>query len=120
MKIVQAVNSMIANKAKITNVIVGNDGDFYFKFGEHKWSIGGDSDGYNLRYFPGNDTLDTIAAFIQVGWTNVPPTSVLYTTSDLKTREALQSFAELHRVVQEKLYDVDRVLDDIIGDDDPF
>lgn len=115
MKIVQAVNSMIANRAKITNVIRGRDGDFYFLFGNHKWATGEDSDGYYLRFYPGNSNLENIANFVPNPFADNSPPSVLYTTGEINTREATQSFAELYRIVQEKLYNLDTVLDEIIS-----
>lgn len=120
MKIVQAVNSMIANKPKITNVILGRDGDFYFLFGTHKWSVGENSNGYYLRYYPGEAALEEIAAYVNMPWQSDAPIAVSYSTGELNSREASQSFSELYRVVQEKLYNVDTVLDEIIGDDNPF
>ena len=117
MKIVQAVNSMIANKAKITNVIQGRDGEFYFLFGKHKWSAGLDTSGHYIRYYPGDLAIEVIANYIAQPWNESPPVSVTYSTDEIKGREAAQSFSELYRIVQEKLYDVDTVLDDIIGDD---
>ena len=45
--------------------------------------------------------------------------AVGYSTKELATREALQTFFELHSIVQGKVYGMSDVLDNII-DDVPF
>lgn len=118
MKIVQAINAMISKKENIRNVVRLNSDEFFFFYGSHRWSIASDEDGFRLRFYPGEVTAEDIIGSANPFKTPVP--SVSYTTAELRTREALQSFSDLYRIVQEKLYDVDTVLDDIISQDFPF
>ena len=45
---------------------------------------------------------------------------VTYDTSQIGTKEAKASFAELYGILEEKLHGVDDVLDDILKDEPPF
>jgi hypothetical protein len=118
-KIIQAVNSMISNANKITDVLRGqDDGEIFFLYkGKYKWSIkaydGGD---YFLYYYPNpKDALSELASIDEENWTNVELT--MYSTKDIKTQEAKETFRELFLKAKEKLYGMDKVLDDIINDD---
>ncbi|MDR6993250.1 hypothetical protein [Luteimonas sp. 3794] len=119
MKIVQAVNAMISKKENIRNVVKLSSAEFFFHYASHRWSILHNDDGYLLQYYPGEVTADEIIAASSDPW-HGDIVSVTYTTAELRTREALQSFADLYRIVKEKLYNVDTVLDDIISQDFHF
>lgn len=113
-KIVAAVNAMITNQQKITSVIKGVQGNeiFFLYDNKHKWSIRYDDDGsYNLYYYPSQDSLESLS---KIGsWDpNIP--MMYYTTSDIGTDEAKQSFRELYGLIKEKIYGVDEILDEII------
>lgn len=115
-KIVVAINSMIENESLITNVSQSHTGGelFFLYDGQFKWSISkGRSDNYMIRYYPGTESLQNL-----IDWELNPETysyaSVTYSTQEMKTREAVESFADLYRTVQNKVYDVESVLDQII------
>ena len=122
MKIVQAVNAMIANREKISSVTPGfaNEKEYFFLYdGKYKWSIietsNGQKDLYRLFFYPGAQSLAELAGIADFEW-NQFGQMVSYSTDDLGTREARSTFAELYRIVRERESGIDLVLDDIIGD----
>lgn len=113
-KIIQAVNSMIASKDKISNVRWVEDTEFVlFLFnGKHKWAIRQlNNDDYTLTYFKTDLSIDELADINS--WEN--EATVRYSAKELGTKEALVSFRELNQIVQEKVLGIDEALDDIIG-----
>lgn len=117
MKIVQVVNAMITSKEKISNVIRDND-EFYFIYDQkYKWSISkvDSDDDYFINFYP-KDDINIEEISLQRGWGNYKD-YVTYSTMDLKTREAHETFTELYQVVAGKLYGIDEIFDNIIGDD---
>ncbi len=113
-KIVIAVNSMISNADKIS-IIKQKDDEYLFLYdNKYKWSIQKKGNDYNLYFYPGNQTIDELAK--PEKFASVP--FIEYRTEELKTREAEESFKELYLIIKEKLYDVDKALEDIIGQED--
>ena len=112
-KIVLAINSMISNEEKITDIHRDlMDSEFLFKYADkYVWGISKHEENYSLFFYPESKDVNELAGVID--WSNVP--MVVYKTEDLKTREAIESFRELYLIVQRKLHNVDRVLDEIIG-----
>lgn len=120
-KLIQAVNAMIANANQIKPVLRGaSNGEYFFMYGgKHKWSISKNSKGeFFLTYYAGTQSLADLAALREEEWIDFNE-MVVYNSRDLGTREAIDSFRDLYSLVQERLFGVDAVLDDIIGDD-PF
>lgn len=118
-KIIKAVNAMVSNQEQIGPVIRGYDGnELFFEYGgKHKWSIiKNQKNEYYLHYYPGKQKLDELAGWPEEAWHEFSE-MVSYNTRDLGTKEALDSLSELYIVVQEKLFGMDKVLDDIIEDD---
>lgn len=114
-KIVQAVNAMISNPDKITKVLKGNDEYFFLYRDKYKWSIRGDNEnGHVLFYYPGSETLEELAATGGSEWGAVD--MVVYKDADIGTKEAKATFAELLSLIRERVFGVNLVLDDIIGD----
>ena len=113
-KIVQAVNAMISNHKLISNVVRGENEVFFLYKEKYKWSMAFRDGSYYLWYYPGNQSLEDLS---QERWDDDIP-MVSYKDADIGTKEAKASFAELYTLVKEKVYGVDEVLDDIIGDDD--
>lgn len=113
-KIVQAVNAMITNANLITNVIRGQNEIFFLYKGKYKWSMAKRDDGFWLWYYPGEQKLERLA---REDWDEDLP-MVTYNDASVGTREAKASFGELHTIIKEKVFGVDEVLDDIIGDSD--
>ena len=119
-KIIQAVNAMVANSDKVTNVEQGEGGkEFFFLYKEkYKWSIvkNENKDEYFLHYYPDEmSSIELLASIPQGSWEGIQ--YVTYSTAELKTRESIESFAELYIMVKENLYNINQALDDIIGDD---
>ena len=112
---------MIANPGKIANVIRGRSSmnEYYFEYGQYKWSISEAGDDYFLNYYPSEVNLQQIAAFSQDDWEYFNE-MVTYSTREIRTREAVASLSELYRVVKERLFNLDSVLDDIIRTADDF
>jgi hypothetical protein len=116
MKIVSAINAMLSNSSQITNVIAGEDGELFFLYGgKYKWSIKNyGSDDIGLWFYPGNQDLEDLASYDNYNWDGFNE-MVLYSTKELGTREAIESFKELYRTVKERRFGVDKALDEIIG-----
>lgn len=113
-KIIRAINTMILNKDKITNII-SKEGQLFFLYdNKYKWSIGVSGGYFYLCYYP--DDLPTIKELSMI-----PDMSgyeyLRYSLKDFKTQEAEESFRELYTIIKEKRYDMDKVLDDIINED---
>lgn len=111
-KIVLAINSMISNEEKISDIHRDlMDSEILFKYtNKYVWGISKNEENYSLYFYPESKDVNELKGVVD--WSNVP--MVVYKTEDLKTREALESFKELYLIVQGKLHNVDRVLDDII------
>ena len=117
-KIVQAVNAMISNPDKIEKVIQG-ESEFFFLYKEkYKWSMSQREDGHILWFYPGNEPIEQLASHDGQGWEGV--SMVTYKDLEIGTKEAKASFAELHSLLKERVYGVNKVLDDIISDAEPF
>lgn len=120
-KIVQAVNAMISNPDKISGVVVQERKYFFLYDRKYKWSISryttdSGTDEYFLRYYPGDDTLEQLAAERVMADEKV----VSYDTEEIGTREARESFRELCTTVKERLLNVNKALDEIIKDGEIF
>lgn len=110
-KIVLAVNSMISNAEKITDVSQ-YESEYFFKYDtKYIWGILKKNEMYSLFFYP--ETKEINELYGVVNWDQVP--LVAYNTGELKTREALESFKELYLIVKEKIHNMEGVLDDIIG-----
>lgn len=111
-KIVLAVNSMISNAEKISDINRDlTESEYLFKYdNKYVWGISENKEKYSLYFYPETKEVNELKSVID--WDEVP--LVIYTTEDLKTREALESFRDLYLIIKQKQYDVDRVLDDII------
>lgn len=113
-KVVQAINAMIANPEKIESVVASGS-EYYFTYkNKYKWSIKKDNDEIIIYYYPDNKPLEQIIADSNSNWSNV--TYINYNLSDIRSREADASFAELYTLVSEKAYGIDEVFKDIISD----
>jgi hypothetical protein len=117
-KIVEVANAMISNKGKISHV--KSDGDTYFFLYDEKytWSISYEEvdNNYYLRFYPGDRSIDAIIKSSAFQF-DKDTKAITYSTRDLGTREAYNTFRDLYIIVKEKLFEVDKVFDDIIGDD---
>ena len=121
-KIVSAINTMINDAHKISKVIP-NENVFYFLYADkYKWSIVQfEDDLCFLNYYPGEISFEEMAQMKDYEWSQSGIEQVVYSTNEFKTKEAVESFKELYLTVKEKLYGVDKVLNDIINDGDlPF
>src|SRR5678816_3706953 len=111
-KVVQAVNAMISHPDKITNVLRGVTGETFFRYDKkHKWSMAKREDGYHLWYYPGDERLEQLASYEGPEWDETP--LVYYKAADIGTKEATESFADLYRVIHERMFGMDGVLNDI-------
>lgn len=121
-KIVQVINAMIVNPDKIKSVIASGAEYFFLYNKKYKWSIvKNDEDDYIISYYPDAMSLEEVAHLSNSNWQNL--NFIKYATSDIRTREAEASFAELYTLVSEKAYGIDEVFKDIISDledDFPF
>jgi len=119
-KIVQVLNSMISNERKISNVLKGESMDsFFFMYdGKYKWSISKSQDYqsndlYYVCFYPSTDySMEDLTRLADLYGINY----VVYSTADIKTIEAYETFQELYQIVSEKLYGLDEIFDKIIND----
>ena len=86
------------------------------------WSIQLLNDDYILNYYTGEITIEDLI--------NEPDIMIMdidyniscnydyisYSANAFKVKEAIESFKNLYLIVQEKLYNIDKVLDDIIDE----
>jgi hypothetical protein len=116
MKIVQVINTIITNSSKISDVIKNGDEYFFIYDKKYKWSInksGKSEEDYFIHLYPSNDLSITELAY-KMDYSNFND-YVTYSTEDLKTREATESFRELYQIVSNKVYGIDDIFNDIIG-----
>lgn len=117
-KIIQVINKMVENKAKINGVIKDltpqDRQEYYFMYDGFKWSVARldeNASTYSLYYYPDKSlSLDDIS---RVNWSNYKE-FMMYKSDDYKSQEATESFADLFLTVQNKLYDVDKIFDKIL------
>lgn len=115
MKIVSAVNAMVANPDRIGEVTPGGGGETFFSYGgRYKWSIKSELEDVKLWFYPGSQSLQDLANFEGYDWEEFNDL-VFYSAKEIGTKEAHSSFEELFRIVKEKRFGVDKALDDIIG-----
>ena len=117
-KIITVINTMISNSDNISQIIQHKKEYFFIYDNKYKWSINVQSNVYILNYYAGKESIEKLANFSAIEWSEYP--FVTYTSQDMKTREAYESMQELYRIVQEKLYGVDRAFNDIIESDETF
>lgn len=114
MKIVQVINAMIINSQKITSVLKGGEEYFFLYDGKFKWSISKDSNKQFFLHFYPNTELSLESLSTYQNWTeNI--SFITYSTVDLNTKEAKDSFNELYQIVVEKLFGVDDIFNEIIS-----
>lgn len=116
MKIIEALNSIISNPNKITDVYQ-NDKEFFFLYDDkYKWSITLNPDGHYVAFlYPKNDkTIEELASMDSLGFVTYK-NFITFKSEEIKTREATETFAELYRLVSNRLFGVDEILDDIIN-----
>ncbi len=129
-KIVQAINVMIANKDKISDVRRGNHNidEYFFSYkSKYVWSIAKNADEtfsiYNYPLGKGYQVDEYVNYLSSLEINDFAENNVDfvgYSTKELSTREAKDSFSELYTIVKENILGIDTVLDDIINDDAPF
>ncbi len=114
MKIVQVINAMITNQSKITDVHRNNEEYFFLYDKKHKWSIlKNDSEDYSIHFYPNVEVGPDILANVN-NWDGID--FVSYSTEDLKTKEAIESYRELYQIVADKLYGIEDIFNEIIAD----
>lgn len=116
-KIIKAINAMVSNPNLISDAKKYSNIIYFLYKGVYKWSIatlGALESNYRLCYYAGEEDLSDIINFDNYDFENAK--IIIYNSEDFKTKEADESFAELYLTVSEKLYDIDKALDDIINE----
>ena len=120
-KIISAINSMILNSQKINNVVKSTtSNEFFFLYdNKYKWSISmnPDNEELYLHYYKTNLDINELASIYN--WQDYDDIYTTFSTKELKTQEAKESFLELYKLINNRRFDLDDVLDDIINDS-PF
>ncbi len=119
-KIIRAINVMISNSKKITNVILSEKEYFFLYDRKHKWSISKNEEKnvFYLHYYPGEETLEDLSSITPEDWDYHNISYITYSSEEIKTREAYESMQELYRITKEKSLGIDKVFDDIIDSDE--
>ncbi|MFH1226727.1 MAG: hypothetical protein V1701_02335 [Planctomycetota bacterium] len=120
-KAIQAINTMISNQDKISDVRKVNNSYIFLYNQKYVWEIWyyEEGDVYSVSFYPEiKKVIDVVNVIDNLTGINF----ITYNSKDFGTKEAYETFIELYRVVKEKLFGIDKVLDDIIGDDEevPF
>lgn len=122
-KFITAINVMVSNPKLITNVHKGMHAtECFFKYDKkHLWSILKNPEGeFYMSYFPGDQEIDYLASIPDEHWEEIVNNQISYNSKELGTKEAKQSLSELYTIVNEKVYGIDEVLDDIINSNPDF
>lgn len=116
-KIVTAINAMISNPELITEVKIGMHKDeCFFKYNnKYTWSLISDSSNFYLHYYTNNEDIGYMSQVPSEVWDDENIHSICYSSKELGTKEALESFKELNTILREKLYGMDQILDEIIN-----
>ncbi|MDX9918333.1 MAG: hypothetical protein RBT15_10045 [Gudongella sp.] len=110
------INKMIETSEAISDVMLGTFGveEYYFFYKrKYRWSIYyyHEQDDYYLYYYkvelPIVDLANMDTSML---------TFIKYQSSEFKSKEATESFAELYNIVKGKLLGMDDVIDDILND----
>lgn len=120
-KIIKAMNVMISNSFSLRNVTQGHSpGEYFFNYEKYNWSIYRNHENeYFLNYYPKIKSFKQIIDISIDEW-DESVEYVTYSTKDLPTKEARETFSELYTLVKEKIYGMDEILDDIINNEIPF
>lgn len=123
-KIVQAINAMISNSEKLSNICASPydyaSDEYFFEYNrKYVWSISrNDAGAHTIYFYPKARSAQEMSQVHYEELSNYP--MIAYGNEELNSKEARESIRELYIIIKEKLYNVDAVLDDIIGDDIPF
>lgn len=113
-KILKAVDSMVNSEELITDVKTLQD-TLFFKYNQtYVWSIQKELGDFYLIYYVNHDEVKNVIDAIKY-MPNDPGAYISYSSKDYKSSENGDNFAELYQIVKEKLYNIDTVLDNIIG-----
>jgi hypothetical protein len=112
-KIVQVANAMISNPQNITDANIFS-GEYYFLYkNKYRWSVKHRVGNHLLYFYPGNAPMDRITeAVMSNDWDDID----LYSSDEIGTEEAKQTFAELFNLIKEKTYGIDDAFLDILSD----
>jgi hypothetical protein len=109
---------MVENPDLITSVMKGTGSTelFFLYKAKYNWSVSKNASAaeYFLHFYPTGYKIQQLARIED--WDEFSD-FVTYRSADLGGKEAQQSFAALYGLVQEKLFGMDKVLDDILSDD---
>jgi hypothetical protein len=115
-KIIQTINAMIIKANKISHITEGQGSELFFLFdNKYKWSIVRGEEEYFLHYYKTDISLTELAKIQE--WDQLEDVFTTFSTKDIKGREANESFADLYQLLRNKRFDMDKVMDDIIGDE---
>ncbi len=112
-KIILAINSMIQNSDKISDVSVFNN-EYFFEYKGYIWEIFKSKEDYILVYYP---DISTVMDAMNLTKYSDDVASINYNSDAFKNQEDIESFRDLYLIIKEKVYGLDKVLDDIIEND---
>lgn len=112
-KIILAINSMIQNSDQISGISASNN-EYFFEYKGYIWEIFKSKEDYILVYYP---DISTVMDAMNLTKYSDDVASINYNSDAFKNQEDIESFRDLYSTVKEKVYGVDKVLDDIIEND---
>ena len=120
-KVIQVINTMISNSNKITDVVKGSTDqeEYFFLYdNNYRWSIlesVEEAELYYIAYIYPKTKLSVLNLASALSFTG-EESFVPYSSKDLKSQEALESFRELFNVVKSKLLGVDDIFSKILDE----
>ena len=119
-KLIQAINVMVANEAKIDRVSSGyeNSDEIFFVYDKkHVWSTLKQGNQIEMWYYPEmSSEYEKLLSFKGHEWEGI--NIVPYSDEEFAPREARESVQELCRVIAEKRYGMDGIFADILNSDE--
>lgn len=106
---------MIENSEKISNIAKRGE-EFFFIYKGYIWSIiMTSSSAIFLTFYP---RTKNVSELTEVSTPRKDRDFVVYSASEIKTKEAEESFNGLYSIIKEKFYGIDKMFNDIINDND--
>lgn len=110
----KAVDAMVNSEELITDVKALQESLFFKYNGRYVWSIQRELGDYYLIYYVNHNEVKAVIDAIKY-MPNDPGPYISYSSKDYKSTEDGDNFGELYKIVKEKLYNIDTVLESIIS-----
>ena len=116
-RILDVIDKMTKTPSKITEVL-GNGGEYYFKYGKHTWSLihrdqSSEYGIYTIYLYPKYEgSVGNIAETFEYGDADIDMVS--FHERDIPAPGAREKFDELYAILRNAYYKIDDIFDDIL------